>query len=62
MSLDELVADLLKVDIRAKIMKREDILAKLFKSTSKASSKYEDETVEMIKLLHKTRDEQELII
>ena len=62
MSLEELVADLLKVDIRAKIMTREDILEKLFKSTSKASSEYDDETVEMIELLHKTRDEQVLII
>ena len=62
MSLEELVAALLKVDIRAKIMTREDILEKLFKSTSKASSDYDVETVEMIELLHKTRDEQVMII
>ena len=60
--LDKLVATLVKVDIRAKIMAREDNFEKLFKCTSKASSEYDDKTAEMIQLLHKTRDGQVMII
>ena len=48
MSLDELVATLVKVDIRTKIMAREDELEKLFKCTSKAAAAYDDKTAEMI--------------
>ena len=39
-------------------MEREDILEKLFKCTSKTISEYDNNTAEMIELLHKTRDEQ----
>ena len=58
MTLDELVAALVEVNIRDKIMEREDNLEKLFKCTSKSISEYDNKTVEMIELLHKTRDEQ----
>ena len=58
MSLDQLVAALVEVNIRAKIMEREDSLEKLFKCTSKTSCEYDNKTAEMIQLLHKTRDEQ----
>ena len=58
MTLDELVAALVEVNIRDKIMEREDNLEKLFKCTSKAISEYDNKTGEMIELLHKTRDEQ----
>ena len=58
MTLDELVAALLEVNIRDKIMEREDNLEKLFKCTSKTISEYDNKTAEMIELLHKTRDEQ----
>ena len=58
MSLDELVAVLIEVEIRDKIIAKEDNLEKLFKLTSKAISVYDDETVELIKKLHKDRDEQ----
>ena len=58
MSLDELVTVLVEHNIRAKIMAREDNLEKLFKSTSKTISEYDNKTAEMIELLHKTRDEQ----
>ena len=43
-------------------MAREDNFEKLFKCTSKASSEYDDKTAEMIQLLHKTKDEQVVII
>ena len=43
-------------------MAREDNFEKLFKCTSKASSEYDDKTAEMIQLLHKTRDEQVVMI
>ena len=58
MTLDELVAALVEVNIRDKIMEREDNLEKLFKCTSKTISEYDNKTGEMIELLHKTRDEQ----
>lgn len=58
MSLDELVAVLIEVEISDKIIAKEDNLEKLFKLTSKAISDYDDETVELIKKLHKDRDEQ----
>ena len=58
MALGELVAALVEVNIRAKIMEREDNLEKLFKYASKTSSEYDIKTGEMIELLHKTRDEQ----
>ena len=58
MALGELVAALVEINIRAKIIEREDNLEKLFKCASKASSEYDIETGEMIELLHKTRDEQ----
>ena len=56
--LDELVKSLIQTDIRGKIMTREDDFETLFKNSSKAFSEYDDQTEEMIKLLHKTRDEQ----
>ena len=62
MSLDELVTVLVEHNIRAKIMAREDNLEKLFKSTSKTISEYDNKTAEMIELLHKTRNEQVSII
>ena len=43
-------------------MAREDDFETLFKNSSKAYSEYDNETAEMIKLLHKTRDEQVFII
>ena len=58
LSLDQLVAALVEVNIRAKIMEREDILEDLFKRASKTSFEYDNNTAEMIQLLHKTRDEQ----
>ena len=58
MTLDELVAALVEVNIRDKIMEREDNLEKLFKCTSKTIFEYDNKTGEMIELLHKTRDEQ----
>ena len=58
MTLDQLVAALVEVNIRDKIMEREDNLEKLFKCTSKTISEYDNKTGEMIELLHKTRDEQ----
>ena len=58
MTLDELVAALVEVNIRDKIMEREDNLEKLFKCISKTISEYDNKTGEMIELLHKTRDEQ----
>ena len=39
-------------------MEREDILEDLFKRASKTSFEYDNNTAEMIQLLHKTRDEQ----
>ena len=56
--LDELVASLVKENIRAKIMAREDELERIFKYSSKVGSEYDAVTEDMIKLLHKTRDEQ----
>ena len=58
MTLDELVAALVEVNIRDKIMEKEDNLEKLFKCTSKTISEYDNKTGEMIELLHKTRDKQ----
>ena len=58
MSLEELVAALIENDMIAKIMKREDNLEKLFKSTSKTGAEYDNKTAQMIEQLHRTRDEQ----
>ena len=43
-------------------MTREDDFETLFKNSSKAYSEYDDETAQMIKLLHDSRDEQVSII
>ena len=60
MTLDQLVTALVG-GITARIMEREDNLEKLFKCASKASSEYDDQTAEMIQLLHNTRDEQVVV-
>ena len=44
--------------MREAMLEKEQKLAALFKKTSKIMSEYEKETGEMIKLLHKTRNEQ----
>ena len=44
--------------MREAMLEKEQKLAALFKKTSKIMSEYEKQTGEMIKLLHKTRDEQ----
>ena len=46
--------------MREAMLEKEQKLAALFKKTSKIMSEYEKETGEMIKLLHKARDEQVL--
>ena len=58
LSLEKLAANLVKENIQAKIIAREDEYEKRFKQASKTSSEYDSQTGEMIKLLHKTRDEQ----
>ena len=44
--------------MREAMLEKEEKLAALFKITSKIMSEYEKETEEMVKQLHKTRDEQ----
>ena len=44
--------------MREALLEKEQKLAALFKKTSKIMSEYEDETEEMVKQLHKARDEQ----
>ena len=44
--------------MREAMLEKEQKLAALFKKTSKIMSEYEKETGEMIKQLHKARDEQ----
>ena len=47
------------IDVMREVMlKKEQKLADLFKKTSKIMSEYEKETEEMVKQLHKARDEQ----
>ena len=46
--------------MREAMLEKEQKLAALFKKTSKIMSEYENETGEMIKQLHKARDEQVL--
>ena len=60
MNLGELVTRLTgDIDVmREAMLKKEQKLAALFKKTSKIMSEYEKETEEMVKLLHKARDEQ----
>ena len=62
LNLGDLVTRLTEdIDVMRKAMlEKEQKLAALFKKTSKVMSEYEQETGEMIKLLHKTRDEQVL--
>ena len=44
--------------MREAMLEKEQKLAALYKKTSRIMSEYEKETGEMIKLLHKTRNEQ----
>ena len=44
--------------MRQAMLEKEQKLAALFKKTSKIMSEYEKETEEMVKQLHKARDEQ----
>ena len=60
MNLGELVTRLTgDIDVmRGAMLEKEEKLAALFKKTSKIMSEYEKETEEMVKQLHKARDEQ----
>ena len=60
LNLGELVTKLTEdIDVmREAMLEKEEKLAALFKKTSKIMSEYEKETGEMVKLLHKSRDEQ----
>ena len=60
MNLGELVTRLTgDIDVmREAMLEKEEKLAALFKKTSKIMSEYEKETEEMVKRLHKARDEQ----
>ena len=62
MNLGDLVTRLTEdIDVmREAMLEKEQKLAALFKKTSRIMSEYEKETGEMIKQLHKTRDEQVL--
>ena len=44
--------------MREAMLEKEEKLAALFKKTSKIMSEYEKETEEMVKQLHRARDEQ----
>ena len=44
--------------MRGAMLEKEQKLAALFKKTSKIMSEYEKETEEMVKQLHRARDEQ----
>ena len=48
--------------MREAMLEKEQKLAALFKKTSKIMSEYEKETGELIKQLHKTRDDQVLAV
>ena len=60
LNLGELVSILTEdIDVMRKVMlEKEQKLAALFKKTSKIMSEYEKETEEMVKQLHRARDEQ----
>ena len=60
MNLGELVTRLTgDIEVmREAMLEKEEKLAALFKKTSKIMSEYEQGTEEMVKLLHKTRDQQ----
>ena len=60
MNLEELVGRLTEdIEVMREVMlEKEEKLAALFKKTSKIMSEYEKETEEMVKQLHKTRDQQ----
>ena len=60
MNLGELVTRLTgDIDVmRGAMLEKEEKLAALFKKTSKIMSEYEKETENMVKQLHKARDEQ----
>ena len=60
MNLEELVGRLTEdIEVMREVMlEKEEKLAALFKKTSKIMSEYEKETEEMVKQLHKARDEQ----
>ena len=62
MNLGELVTRLTgDIDVMREVMlEKEEKLAAMFKKTSKIMSEYEKGTEEMVRLLHKTRDEQVL--
>ena len=60
LSLDELVEFLTEKfnEMQNQMIKKEEMLEKLFKLTSKAISDYETKTAELRKQLHKERDDQ----
>ena len=59
-SLEELVEFLTKQfnDMKDQMIKKEEMLEKLFKLTSKTLSDYDNETAELVQQLHKERDEK----
>ena len=44
-------------NISSALVTKERLYERLFKHASRVSSEFDDETLEMIQLLHKTRDE-----
>ena len=60
LNLGELVTRLTEdIDVmREAMLEKEEKLAALFKKTSRIMSEFEKETEEMVKQLHKARDEQ----
>ena len=56
-SVEQLVEALREESITSSMVAREEDFEKLFKNASKASSEHEEQTLQMIELLHKMKEQ-----